>query len=248
MLRREELDRLPAIFAEEASKICAAGYTALKMKIGLGPRQDVRLVETVRRTLPENIDLMVDANHCYVSSDAMFVGHALDELNVRWFEEPVAPEDLDGYSELRSKLNVPIAGGEAEFTRWGWRELLLRRCVDIAQPEVCAVGGITEYLKVLAMAHAHFIPVNNHVWGSALSVATNIHLLAAMPSLPGGLHPWEPMLELDTTPNLFRSELALDGLEIERQICGSNGTVALIDRPGIGIEPDSAFINKYRVP
>jgi len=94
---------------------------------------------------------MVDANHCYTTSDAFYVGRALDELGAYWFEEPVAPEDLDGYRELRAGLSVNISGGEAEFTRWGWRSILENRGLDIAQPEVCALGGITEYLRVLAL-------------------------------------------------------------------------------------------------
>ena len=117
---------------------------------------------------------MVDANHCYTTSDAFYVGHALDESGAYWFEEPVAPEDLDGYRELRAGLKVNISGGEAEFARWGWRSILENRGLDIAQPEVCALGGITEYLRVLVLAHAHFTPVINHVWGSAIAVATNL--------------------------------------------------------------------------
>ena len=77
-------------------------------------------------------------------------------------------------------MKVNIAGGEAEFNRWGWRSLLESRGLDIAQPEVCALGGISEYLRVLALCHAHFTPVINHVWGSAVAVVTNLHLLAAI--------------------------------------------------------------------
>ncbi len=245
MLRRDQdLDR---IFAEEAAAIEARGFGAVKMKVGLGPREDVRLVEAVRAALSDSMRLMVDANHGYTTSDAFYVGRALDELNVYWFEEPVAPEDRDGYRFLRERLAVNSAGGEAEFTRWGWRDLLRAGCLDIAQPEVCGLGGITEYLKVLALAHADFVPVVNHVWGSAVSVAVNIHLLTAMADMPGGLHPWTPMLEFDTTPNLFRDQLAVEPLDIEQQIRSKQGCVEALDKPGIGVEPDMAFIKKYTV-
>jgi D-galactarolactone cycloisomerase len=247
MLRRTDCDTMVGTFEAEAAGLREAGYQAVKMKVGLGPRDDLKLVAAARRGLGDRVDLMVDANHCYTVSDALYVGKGLEELDVRWFEEPVAPEDLAGYRELRQKLTVPIAGGECEFTRWGWRELLAGRCVDIAQPEVCALGGISEYLKVLALAHTHFIPVNNHVWGSAISVATNIHLLTAMPPLPGGLHPWEPMLEYDTTPNRFRDELGI-GLEpIEAEMQTSGGTIGILERPGIGVEPDQKALDRYRV-
>ena len=207
MLRRENPASLCARFEDEAAAIKSMGFAATKMKVGLGVRDDIKLAEAVRRGIGDEFDFMVDANHCYNTADALQVGYALEGLKAAWFEEPVAPEDLDGYRELREKLRLNISGGEAEYTRWGWRALLESRGLDIAQPEVCALGGITEYLRVLALCHSHFTPVINHVWGSAISVAANLQLLAAMPPLPGGLYPKEPLLEFDTTDNKFRDEL-----------------------------------------
>ncbi len=247
MLRPENAQSLADRFTDEAAEIKSAGFTATKMKVGLGPADDVKLVEAVRRGVGDGFRFMVDANHCYTTSDAFFVGHALEELGVYWFEEPVAPEDLDGYRELRAGLRVNISGGEGEFTRWGWRHLLEGRCLDIAQPEVCALGGISEYLKVLALAHTHFTPVINHVWGSAIAVATNLHLLAAMPPLPGGLHPWEPMLEFDTTDNKFRDDLLVEPLNIQAQVAKSGGYVAIPKGPGLGVEPERSFLQKFAI-
>jgi len=144
MLKRESVEDHIARFRDEAAAIVDMGFSATKMKTGLGPVNDVKLCETVAQSVGD-IRFMVDANHCYTTSDAFYVGRALDELGAYWFEEPVAPEDLDGYRELRAGLSVNISGGEAEFTRWGWRSILENRGLDIAQPEVCALGGITEY-------------------------------------------------------------------------------------------------------
>lgn len=245
MLRPESTDSLVSRFTDEAAAIKEMGFKAIKMKVGLGPKDDVRLIEAVRQGVGEDYRFMVDANHAYTTHDAFYVGRAMEDFNPYWFEEPVAPEDLEGYRELRNGLNVNISGGEAEFNRWGWRALLESRGLDIAQPEVCALGGISEYLRVLALCHAHFTPVVNHVWGSAVAVATNMHLLAAMPPLPGGLHPWEPMLEFDTTHNMFRDELLTVPLDIQRQVAASNGTVGLPKGPGIGVTPDLDFIQKF---
>ncbi|MHA1554593.1 MAG: mandelate racemase/muconate lactonizing enzyme family protein [Alphaproteobacteria bacterium] len=247
MLRREDPASLAARFRDEAAAIKAAGFAATKMKVGLGPAHDIRLAEAVRRGVGDDFRFMVDANHCYTTSDAFHVGRALAEMGAYWFEEPVAPEDIDGYRELRAGLAVNIAGGEAEYTRWGWRGLLENRCLDIAQPEVCALGGVSEYLKVITLAQTHFVPVVNHVWGSAIAVATNIQLLAALPPLPGGLHPAEPMLELDTTTNLFIDELVTEPLDLAGQIAKTGGYIGIPDRPGIGVEPDRAFLDHYRV-
>ncbi|MEO1142301.1 MAG: mandelate racemase/muconate lactonizing enzyme family protein [Pseudomonadota bacterium] len=247
MLRPEPLGELVVHFEEEALQIKEMGFAATKMKVGLGPKDDVKLAEAVRKGVGEDYKFMVDANHCYTTVDAFYVGHALEELDAYWFEEPIAPEDYSGYRELRAGLKVNIAGGEAEFNRWGWRNLLESRGLSIAQPEVCALGGISEYLRVLALCHAHFTPVINHVWGSAIAVATNMHLLAAMPPLPGGLFPSEPMLEFDTTDNKFRDELLTQPLDIQVQVKKNNGMVSIPGGDGLGVEPDPEFIRHYEV-
>ena len=234
-----------ALFRDEAGAIRDAGFAATKMKVGLGPEHDIRLCEAVREGVGDGYRFMVDANHCYTTSDAFRVGYALEELDAYWFEEPVAPEDHAGYRELRAGLKINISGGEAEFGRWGWRQILENRGLDIAQPEVCALGGISEYLRVLALCHAHFTPVINHVWGSAIAVTTNLHLLAAMPPLPGGLHPWEPMLEFDTTDNKFRDDLLTEPLNIQKQVKNNGGRVRIPDKPGLGVAPDRAFLKHY---
>ena len=247
MLRNEPIGDLARRFEDEAATIRDMGFVGAKMKSGFGPKPDVKLCEAVRRGVGDDFKFMVDANHCYTTSDAFYVGRALEELDAYWFEEPIAPEDLDGYRELRAGLTVNISGGETEFNRWGWRSILENRGLDIAQPEVCALGGVSEYLRVLALCHAHFTPVINHVWGSAIAVATNLQLLAAMPPLPGGMHPWEPMLEFDTTDNKFRDELLTEPLDIQGQVKSNAGRVTIPKGPGIGVEPDLDFINYYSI-
>lgn len=245
MLRPESADSLVARFGDEAQAIRDMGFRATKMKVGLGPRDDIRLIDAVRRGVGDDFPFMIDANHAYTTSDAFYVGRAMEEYDPYWFEEPIAPEDLQGYGELRQGLRVNIAGGEAEFNRWGWRALLEARGLDIAQPEVCALGGISEYLRVLALCHAHFTPVVNHVWGSAIAVAANLHLLAAMPPLPGGLFPWEPMLEFDTTDNRFRDDLLTEPFDIQGQVAQTGGLVSVPDGPGLGVTPDRDFMRHY---
>ena len=157
------------------------------------------------------------------------------------------PSHRQGYRDLCQALDMNIAGGEGEFTLWGFRDLVNDRCVDILQPEVCGLGGITEYLKVLTMARAHFVPIVNHVWGSAVAVGTNLHLLAALPDFPGAAHPVQPKLEYDTTPNRFREELLKEPLNIGAQVKANDGTVALPTAPGLGVDPDLDFIKHFSV-
>ena len=248
MLQKKPVEQLIELFQKEAKEIKEKNFKAMKMKIGIGPKDDLKLVKAVREAIGDDYKLMVDANHAYNLSDALHVGKGLDEMNIYWFEEPVAPEDYEGYKELKKKLNTNIAGGEAEFTKYGWNQLLKNRCVDIAQPEVCGLGGITEYLKISALAQSNFIPIINHVWGSALSIAVNLHLLTSMPDMPGGLFPSKPMLEFDTTSkNKFITELAEEKFSILDQVKNNNGFAKPLEEIGIGINPSKDFIKKYEV-
>ena len=246
MLQKKTVDELCELFKNEASQIKEKNFKAMKMKIGMGPKEDLKLVSAVRDTIGSEFKLMVDANHAYNKNDALYVGKGLDEMNIYWFEEPVAPEDYDGYKELKEKLKTNIAGGEAEFTKYGWNQLLKNNCIDIAQPEVCGLGGITEYLKVSALAQSNFIPIVNHVWGSALSVAVNLHLLTTLPDMPGGLFPTKSMLEFDTTEkNIFITDLAEEKFSILDQVKNKNGFASPLENIGIGINPNKDFIKKY---
>ena len=248
MLQEKPVEQLIELFQKEAKEIKEKNFKAMKMKIGIGPKNDLKLVKAVREAIGDDYKLMVDANHAYNLSDALQVGKGLDEMNIYWFEEPVAPEDYEGYKELKKKLNTNIAGGEAEFTKYGWNQLIKNRCVDIAQPEVCGLGGITEYLKISALAQSNFIPIINHVWGTALSIAVNLHLLTAMPDMPGGLFPSKPMLEFDTTSkNKFITELTEEKFSILDEVKNNNGFAKPLEGIGIGINPSKDFIKKYEV-
>jgi len=246
MLQKKSVEELCELFKKEANQIKEKNFKAMKMKVGLGPKEDLKLVSAVREAIGDDFKLMVDANHAYNKNDALYVGRGLDEMEIYWFEEPVAPEDYDGYKELKKKLKTNIAGGEAEFTKYGWNQLIKKNCIDIAQPEVCGLGGITEYLKVSALAQSNFIPIVNHVWGSALSVAVNLHLLTSLPDMPGGLFPAKSMLEFDTTEkNIFITDLAEEKFSILDQVKNKDGFASPLENIGIGINPKKDFIKEY---
>ena len=241
-------DDLPAVFEDEVTKIVDMGFTASKMKIGMGVAKDRELAAAVRRGAGEGFKLMADANHAYAVGEAIQLGQSLRDLGFYWFEEPVMPEDYEGYGSIRAALpGINIAGGEAEWTRFGHRELLTRRCVDILQPEVAATGGISEFMKILSMAHAFGTPVIPHVWGSDVLIAVDMHLVSVIPDIPGGLHQFEPMLEYDTTPNSFHDNLLTEPLRVREQVKETGGFVRPPEGPGIGIELNEDFVKTYRV-
>ena len=244
----QQRDDLEEAYEAEAQTIVELGFRALKMKIGMGVVKDQALAAAVQRGAGAGVKLMADTNHSYAVGEAILIGNALRELGFYWFEEPVMPEDYEGYRVVRSALpGLLIAGGEAEWTRFGHRELLQRQCVDILQPEVAATGGISEFMKILSLAHAFGTPVIPHVWGSDVLVAVDMHLVSVIPDLPGGLFQFEPMLEYDTTPNLFHTHLLAEPLNILDQVKSNGGRVRPPRGPGIGIELNDDFVRRYRV-
>ena len=225
--------------AEEAHQRVAAGFSAIKLKLGFGLAADIRLCETVRRAVGPGIRIMVDANHAYDALGAIRLGKAIEPFDIAWFEEPVPPEDLAGYRQVKAALGIPIAGGEAEFTRWGFRPLVTERLVDILQPDIAAAGGISETKKIADMTNAFGVRVNPHVWGTGVALAASLQLIAALPHNPPGLYPIEPLLEFDQSEHPIRFAV------ITEPIVQRDGWVDIPDRPGLGIEIDRAALAQF---
>ncbi len=234
----DDLEAQYAAICEEAERNAAA-VGAIKLKIGLdllgyGAPEDIELVRRVRDTVPPDTTVMVDANYAYDRHTARTVGRALDDLDVTWFEEPVPPEDLDGYGLLRDTLDVAVAGGEchtpAEFDR-----LYERHGLDVAQPDVCIVGGLTPARRILNRAVDHGAKPIPHVWGTPVALAASLQLIATLPGTP-----W---LEFDRSPNPLREELAVEPIEP----ASADGRVPIPAGPGLGIELDDSVIGQYRV-
>jgi D-galactarolactone cycloisomerase len=238
----KNMERLDEEAVEEALGYAGQGFRAIKMKIGLGSlKKDIERVAAVRKAIGPELRLMVDANHCFNVPQAIAIGRELEQLGVHWFEEPVSPEDLDGYAELRARLDIAIAGGENEFTKFGFREILAKRAMDIIQPDVCAAGGLTECKKIAALAQAHAVQCVPHAWGTAIGLAATIHFLASLPDTPPCLVPMPPMLEYEQTFNPFRDELS------QARIAHQKGWVDVPTGPGLGIEIDRKVLDRYRV-
>lgn len=241
----DDADHLAALRAEAADYV-AKGFRAVKMKIGGAIlREDLRRVEAVRQAIGPDVHLMIDANQAYNVFTAKAVGHAIADLGVGWFEEPLPADDLDGYLELKASLPLALAGGEALYTRFAMRDFLARRAFDIVQPDACNTGGITEFRRIAALASTWGVQVNPHVWGTPVALATGLHLLAALPPMPHCRVPTpfyqEPVLEFDQTPNPLRTDLAVEPFRLRE------GYLDVPQGPGLGIELDRAAIERYRV-
>ncbi|MBR0667680.1 mandelate racemase/muconate lactonizing enzyme family protein [Roseomonas hellenica] len=237
-----DMDRLVEEAVEEALAYKEQGFRAIKMKIGLGdPKLDFQRVKAVREAIGPDVQLAVDANHCFTVPQAIRLGRMLEPLDLMWFEEPISPEDHEGYAEVTRALDMAVAGGENDFTRWGFRDIIAKKAMDIVQPDLCAAGGISECRKIAAMASAHGVECVPHAWGSAIGLAATVQWLAALPDTPPAFRPIPPMLEFEQTPNPLRDELA------KQPIVQVNGMVQVPDAPGIGIEVDREALARWKV-
>jgi len=229
-----------ARLAEEAVAHYEAGFRAMKVKLGFGLEDDLEVMAGIERALgSREVTLMVDTNHGYGLSDALRLGIGLEQYDLRWYEEPVAPEDHAGYRTLREKLDVPIAGGENEHTLHGFRELIGRGCVDVAQPDIGSAGGFSACRHIAALAQSHGVQVNPHVWGSGISQAASLQLIAALPVSHHAVFPTEPILEYDTSSHPFRRDL------VSPAVLQRNGSVDIPQGPGLGIEVDRDVLQRY---
>ncbi len=234
-------DEIPRMAAEARAQ-AARGHTAVKVQIGWpasrgGARTDVRTVAAVREAVGPDIDLMLDANGAYDVGTAVRVGRQLEGLDIAWLEEPVPADDLDGYAHLRRSVRIPLAAGETEFGLFGFRDLIARGCLDVLQPEVARIGGITPARRLWALAHAHNLAYAPHTgFSGGIAHVASLHLAAAAPNFMtyeymGTQYVQNPLRDIFTTP--FPSPDA--------------GFIAVPQGPGLGVDVDPEAVRRYRV-
>jgi len=212
----------------------------MKVKLGFGLDDDIEVMQAINNAVSDtSIELMIDTNHAYGRIEALQLGKALEAFNIRWYEEPVVPEDVDGYKELRNKLNIAIAGGENEHSAYGFNQLFKQAAIDIAQPDIGSCGGITAMRDIVAMAQANGVQVNPHVWGAAIAQAASLQMIAALPVTHHSLFPTEPILEYDRSSHPFRAQLIDSPWEVR------DGKVAIPDGPGLGIKINMDVVEHY---
>lgn len=240
LYRRDVPDQTQAL-VDEALGYLNDGYRAMKLKIGFGLQDDLQKIRSIRKAIGPDVRLMLDANCAYNASEAIWLAKRIEDCDIYWFEEPIPPEDIQGHLEFKRQVNIMLAAGESEFTRYGFRDLISQRAVDIIQPDTCGAGGYSEMMKIIALATTWNIRCIPHVWGSAVGLAANLQLQAAMPHYPTSLNPEESLIEFDRSPNPLREELVEEEFEME-------GTKLIIPtKPGLGINLDRKALEKYMV-
>jgi len=220
-----------AELAQEMEENLLLGARAIKMKIGGAPiNQDVERVRVVRQTIGPDIKLLVDANNAYTAHEAIEVARKMEKYEPFWFEEPVAPDDYRGHARVARSTTIPIASGENEYTRYGFRDLIQAEGAAILNADAQILGGITEFMQVVALSAAEDLVIAPH---GAQEI--HIHLVCA---IPNGL-----LLEFyRETVDPLRMKIFQEPLLLDAQ-----GNVPAPDRPGLGFTPNYELLERYRV-
>ena len=227
----------------EAKEFVEAGYNAMKLKVGSDrhrPDADIELATAVREAVGPEVFLSADANCGFERPAAMKLAKVLEDLDYAWFEEPLPPDDHDGYAQMAQALTMPIAGGETEFTRFGFRRLFTNKALDIVQPNVGRAGGFTECMRIAALAESFHIPYAPHT-GSTTSVChvAELHLSAALPNFMIYEHMQADWSKTEGNP--LRENLLTEPAEVR-----DGPFIALPGGPGLGVELDEDVVDRYR--
>ncbi|MBM3449739.1 MAG: hypothetical protein FJX78_01895 [Armatimonadetes bacterium] len=225
----------PRVAADEAKGLADAGFRAIKYGWGgLGDdvRQDLKLVSAVRDAVGPGVDLLVDVGYGIDFQSALALARGLEDLGCFLLEEPMSPDDLEGYAKLADAVDIRIATGEKEQTRWGFRDLMERGRVDVIQPDLARAGGFTECRRIAAMAAMRNVMVMPHCWSTDVLVAATLHFIAAQPTCP--------YLEYCVLESPLRQQI------IRQPIRAKDGVVRVPEGPGLGIEYNEETIAKYR--
>ncbi|WFP76166.1 mandelate racemase/muconate lactonizing enzyme family protein [Mesorhizobium sp. WSM4906] len=220
----------------ELERYVGEGFPRIKVKIARPVRDACRRIEQLRKRAGDRVELCVDANWAYNLDEAVEVGRALSANGYFWFEEPLAPENEQGYEELRKRCDVPLAAGESNFTLDQAQRLIAGRTLSVLQPDVARAGGITETRRMADYAAAHDIRYAPHIGMSGIVCETaSVHLAAAMPNFG--------VMECECDRSPFKTILADIEPGCLRQ---KNGTLDVPTRPGLGIEIDWDAVEMLR--
>jgi L-alanine-DL-glutamate epimerase-like enolase superfamily enzyme len=225
----------PGTLVAEAAPLLESGYRALKLRVGDTPARDIERVAAVRKAFGDDVALLVDANTRYSVADARRAMPALEALGVDWLEEPFPPHDYRSYARAARFAHLPFAAGENHYTRFEFNRLIEEQAVTVLQPDLSKAGGITEVLRVAAMASAHKLEINPHSSMTGINMAATVHFLAAIDN--GGY------FEGDVSRNnLFRDSLTSKPYHV-----GLDGCVLPLEGAGIGVEVDEDFLARHPV-
>ncbi|HEV7619030.1 MAG TPA: mandelate racemase/muconate lactonizing enzyme family protein [Burkholderiaceae bacterium] len=225
----------PKELVDEARLLVEQGYRTLKLRFGDTVGRDIERLAAIRAAFGDEVGIMVDANTGYSVDDVRRVMPALVAQGVLWLEEPFPPQDYRSYEAAHGFGGIPLAAGENHFTRYEFNRMIEEKSIRILQPDLSKTGGITEVLRIAAMASAYKLSINPHTSASGINMAASIHLLASIEN--GGYFEADVARE-----NLFR-----DQLTSRPDLLDKDGCVRPPEAPGLGVEVDEDFLKLHPV-
>ena len=234
-----EGDRPYAHYERETDRCLARGFRALKPRAGFDPRADGAMATALRRQIGPDVGLMVDINQGYTARAAIDSANRMAEAGLLWIEEPVLPEDFDGYAAIAQAVPTAIAGGEALGSLAAFRDAFTAGALAVVQPDLSVCGGYSGFLRVAALASAWDLPVMPHVFGTIVGQRAALQAASLLPARRGGGPAPYPYLEIDATENPL---IAIGG----PLAVGSDGTVAVDTGPGTGLDLDGDALAPWR--
>jgi D-galactarolactone cycloisomerase len=225
---------------EEALRLAADGYRAVKIKVGaLSPDEDIAHVAAIRKALPSSVMVAVDANGSYRARTAMRVARALEELGVYWFEEPIPMEETGAYGPIAGACTMWIAGGQSLPLADAFLPLLESRALHFVQPNIAQVGGFTEAQRLVGIARSYGAYYSPTGWGTGVTIAASLQMRVAASPIPSTGFPDLDWMEYDITDNPLREQV------LATPIVPTNGELEAPSGPGLGIEVDLAAIRSF---
>lgn len=238
---RVEGKTYPEEAVREAQGYLDKGFKGMKLKTGFGAEKDIEYIRALREAVGFDTMLMADFNCAYNQAVARRIVLELEEEKLEFFEELLAPEDMDGYASIRNLTSAYIAAGENIFGKIAYKDWLRKGALDIYQPDLCSSGGYTECKKIAALTQAYNAMLVPHVWGSGIGLAASLQFIATLPPAPLAMEPKEPLLEYDQSSHPFRMDLIFDNVRFE------DGYVYVPEGPGNGVEVNRDVLEKYRI-
>jgi len=225
---------------KEAKDYVVNGFKSIKMKVGLSISEDLKNIKSVRNTIGFDVELMIDANHAYSFDEALRLSKKLENMDIKWFEEPLSPEFYDQYADFKSKSLIPVAAGECEYLRYGFQKLLNKNCVDFLQLDICSCGGLTEAKRIAALSSSKGVKIIPHTWGSGIAFFAAINFISNLEPIPGRLYNEDAYIEYDQTENKIRENIIKNNIEM------SDGYIKVNNKPGLGIDIDETYLNEIK--
>src|SRR2546423_12710163 len=204
------------------------GFRAFAVKVGLDVEREIAPLRAIGGEVGDDVAMLVDANQCYTRHLALRVGRELERLNVAFFEGPLSIDDVDGHALLADKLDVRIATGENMYTRWDFLPFFQKGAIHVAQADASRCGGISEAKRIADLAGAHHLHAIPPTFSDALTIAANLHIVAASSNAP--------IIEYDRTYNEIQEKLVKNPLDVHDSV------IELPTEPGLGVEIDWDFV------